>query len=181
MREYLNLANALTSGSLVCGLLAVLLATEGEFGWAAGVVVAAAGLDALDGMTARRVGGGPDGFGGRLASLADLLAFGAAPALALHLSVLHEAPIAGTVTCLGFLLCGAWRLARFSLVESPRHFVGLPIPPAGLIAVFLAALQPPFELALSATVGLAVLMISEVPFPTLVPDRPSRDTGQPLR
>lgn len=181
VREYLNLANALTSGSLVCGLLAVILATQGEFVWGAGVVGVAAALDGLDGPAARRVGGGPDGFGSRLDSLADVLSFGAAPALALHLSLLHEAPVVGTAACLAFLLCGAWRLARFSVVKRPCRFIGLPIPPAGLVAVLLAALQPPLDLAVSVTVGLAVLMISEVPFPTLAPARRSRGARQSLR
>lgn len=176
MSDQLNAANALTSGSLVCGFAALLLAATGEFGWAAGIVAAAATLDTLRVMAARRMAGRGQGFDDSLDSLADLVSFGAAPALCLYLSVLHELLLVGVAVCLAFLLCGAWRLARFPLVESPRRFVGLPIPPAGIVAAFVAALPLPLVLALPMTLALTVLMVSEVPFPKLFPAAVSRDS-----
>ncbi len=172
MREFISPANAMTSGSLSCGFLALILATQGEYGWAAGLVGLAAALDAADGMAAREVKKRDDeGFGADLDSLADVVSFGAAPALALYLALLHEVQIAGIAVCLGFVLCGAWRLARLPLVESPRRFVGLPIPPAGVTVAILAAVGPAPGLALAVAFTLTVLMISEVPFPTLFPKR----------
>lgn len=169
MGEYLNPANLLTSSTLACGFLALILATEGELGWAAAAVGTAAGLDILDGVAARPLAGDGGGFGANLHSLADLLSFGAAPALALYLSVLQEIPIAGIAACLAFVVCGAWRLARFRLVKCPGRFVGLPIPPAGIAVVLLAALGPPAGLALAATLALTLLMASDLPFPTSSP------------
>ncbi len=178
--EYLNPANLLTSGSLACGFLALILATEGELGWAAAAVGVAGGLTAVDGVAARRLAGDGGGFGASLNSLADLLSFGAAPALALYLSVLHEIPIVGISACVAFVVCGAWRLARFPLVKSPGRFLGLPLPPVGVAVVLLAALGPPPGLALAATFALTLLMVSDLPFPTWSPRRRSTPADQPL-
>lgn len=178
MRDFVNPANAMTSGSLACGFLALILAAQGDFAWAAGLICVAAGFDAVDGIAARRDGCSGNGFGSDLDSLADLVSFGAAPAFMLYLSVLHEIPIAGIAVCLGFLLSGAWRLARYPLVASPRHYVGLPIPPAGIVTAVIAAWQPPAEVALTVALALTVLMISVLPFPTLFPKRRARHAAE---
>jgi CDP-diacylglycerol---serine O-phosphatidyltransferase len=178
-KDFISPANALTSGNLACGFVALILAGQGEFVWAAGVVGLGAGLDAIDGIVARRDSRRNDeGFGGDLDSLADLVTFGAAPALMLYLSLLKGIHLAGIAACLGFVLCGAWRLARFPLVESPRHYVGLPIPPAGVMAACLAALSPPPEVALTTATFIALLMISELRFPTLFPNRRARHAAE---
>ena len=122
-------------------------------------------FDVVDGAVARRTSA-ECAFGSNLDSLADLVSFGAAPALVVFLSLLHVVPVAGIGACLGFVLCGAWRLARFPLVRNARHFVGLPIPAAGVIAAVLAALGPPPGLMLAVTLALALLMVSAAPFPT---------------
>ena len=167
MKEYLSPANLMTSGHLVAGFLALILAAQGEFAWAAGCVGVAAVLDSVDGLLARRSPAESD-FGAQLDSLADLVSFGVAPAITVYLSVLEAVPVAGIGACLGFMLCGAWRLARFSLAgASPRCFAGLPIPPAGLIVVGLATLDPPAGLALVVTLVVTLLMVSALPFPTL--------------
>ena len=162
----MNPANLLTSGGLVAGFAALILTSQGELGWAAGMVGAAAVLDSFDGLLARRLStAGP--FGSQLDSLADMVAFGAAPALMLYLGGLETSSVAGVGACIALVLSGAWRLARFPLVEEPHRFVGLPIPPAGLIAAVVAALAPPVWVVFGLTVTLAVLMFSAVPFPTL--------------
>ena len=180
MKDWVNPANALTSGNLVAGFLALILTAQGDYAWAAGSVVVAAAFDTVDGMAARSGGGSSenDGFGSNLDSLADLLSFGAAPAMLLYLSLLNEVPILGIAACLGFVLCGAWRLARFPLVARTRSFVGLPIPPSGVVAAVVAALQPSLEVATSITVGLCVLMVSIVPFPTFFPGRRERHAAE---
>ncbi len=175
---FISPANALTSGNLVCGFLGLILASQGEFGWAAGLVGLGAGLDAVDGIVARHGDRDDEGFGADLDSLADMLTFGATPAMMLYLSLLHDIHIAGIAVCLGFVLCGAWRLARFPLVASPRRYVGLPIPAAGVTAAIVAAVAPPADLALVIATFLTMLMISEVPFPTLFPNRRARQAGE---
>lgn len=165
MREFVTLPNVLTSASLTAGFLAVLLAPS-NLGLVAALVGSAALLDALDGAAARR-GAGCSDFGTTLDSLADLVSFGVAPALALYLAQLHRWPVVGFVICVGFLLAGAWRLARFPLVKHATTFVGLPIPPAGVILVLLAVWTPPIAVTLLLALVLSGLMISKVPFPTL--------------
>ena len=167
MSSRVNPANLLTSGNLAAGFLALILAEQGEFAWAAGCVGAAALFDSVAGLVARLIKSDCD-FGSQLDSLADLVSFGVAPALAVYLSTLESIPVAGIAACLGYVLCGGWRLARFQIdEESRRRFVGLSIPPAGVIAVVLAALDPPRGLMLAIIVVLSLLMVSRLPFPTL--------------
>ena len=166
MREYVKLPNLLTSGSLAAGFLAMLLIFQNNLLQAAGLVALAALLDILDGPVARRVGT-EGAFGTNLDSLADLVSFGAAPALALYWGSLYNLPVVGVATCIIFLLCGAWRLARFSTCKNPLYFVGCPIPAAGLLVALLAVLRPHPLLALPAVLILSVLMVGTRPFPTL--------------
>lgn len=158
--------NLVTSGNIVAGFLALVLVAQHEYAWAAGLVVLGACLDVVDGAMARR-GATDRRFGSNLDSLADFMSFGAAPAMALYLGQLHKLPFIGVAACLGFVLCGAWRLARFPLVVNSAFFVGLPIPPSGVIAAFVAAWGPPPALALVVTFVLAALMVSAIPFPSL--------------
>lgn len=162
MREFVNPANAVTSGSLAAGVVALMLAGHGHLSWALAAVGLAALLDSVDGWVARRTGAcGP--FGCHLDSLADLVAFGAAPALMLERGV----PGLGAGVGIVFVLAGAWRLARFQLGEDREHFVGLPIPPAGLIAAAITVIAPPAGLAVVLCLLLALLMVGEFTVPTL--------------
>lgn len=179
-KDYLSPANLLASGSLACGFLALILATEGDFGWAATAVATAGGLDAAGGVAARRLAADDGGFGANLDSLAGLVSFGAAPALALHLSVLQEIPIAGIAACLAFVACGSWRLARPPLGQGPGRSAGLPIVGAGVAVAMAAALGPPPGLVLAATFALTVLMVRDPPFPAASPRRRSSRAAQPL-
>src|SRR4051795_13002454 len=129
MKGSLTTANLITSGSLAAGFLALILAAQDDYTWAAGAVGVAAVLDSVDGLVARRTNTECE-LGSELDSLADLVSFGVAPALIMYLSTLHSLPVAGVGACIAFLLCGAWRLARFQTGErSPHYFVGLSIPP----------------------------------------------------
>ncbi len=166
MREFVNTANVLTSASLVAGVAALMLASDGHLDSALVAVSVAALLDSVDGWVARRTGVcGP--FGCHLDSLADLVAFGVAPALMLGHGALSSMPLLGAGAGIAFVLAGAWRLARFQLGEDREHFVGLPIPPAGLIAAAIAAFAPPAWLALALCLLLALLMVEGFTVPTL--------------
>ena len=158
-----------TCGNLACGFIAVLFIASNDFLHAAAFILAAAVLDVLDGACARNgceEDETPSEFGKNLDSLADIVSFGVAPAFAAYATVLHTLPVAGMAGCLAFFVCGALRLARFPLVGRPDHFVGLPIPPAGLLVVALAALGSPPVLVLAALAAASALMVSTVPFPT---------------
>lgn len=166
MNGGLLLPTAITCANLTAGFVALVLASQGAFLEAAGFVLLAALLDLLDGSVAR-LGGAESEFGTNLDSLADVVSFGAAPALALYLGTLQAQGALGLFVCVGFVVCGALRLARFPLVRRAGCYVGLPIPPAGLALALLAAVAPAPPVALVAVVILGVLMVSRVPFPSL--------------
>ncbi len=166
MKDFISPASIVTSGNLVAGFIALVLAAQDELGWAAAMVGVAAACDSVDGIVARRRRC-ESVFGSRLDSLADLLSFGAAPALILYSGPLDGVAVAGMGACLAFVLSGAWRLARFSLLENRDHFVGFPIPPAAVIVVALAVTGTPAALVWLATAVLSALMVSTLPVPTL--------------
>ena len=167
MTGFRSPANLITSLHLAAGFLALVLLEQGELGWAAGCVGAAAVCDSVDGLVARLTDSECE-VGSELDSLADLVSFGVAPALAVYLAGLESLPVVGIAVCLGFVLCGGWRLARFQVeVESRHRFVGLPIPPAGLIVAVLAALDPPRGVPLAIVAVISLLMVSRLPVPTL--------------
>jgi CDP-diacylglycerol--serine O-phosphatidyltransferase len=101
----------------------------------------AALLDSLDGAVARMLNAGSP-FGAELDSLSDLVSFGVAPALMLHIWVMNQASGIGWVIVLLFSVCCALRLARFNTTldddkkpaKSQRYFTGVPAPAgAGLV------------------------------------------------
>lgn len=165
MRHLVTLPNAITSASLVAGFLALVAVVGGHLVQAAALVTIASVFDYLDGAAARRHP--PDGgFGSNLDSLADLVSFGVVPATALYVGPLGALPVAGFAGGVIFLLAGAWRLARFPLVRHSDHFVGLPIPVAGVGMMFFLVSQPGAGLALLVAVSTSALMVSTFPFPT---------------
>ena len=166
MSEPPSVANALTSGNLAAGFVALILAAQGELAWAAGCVGVAALCDAVDGVAARF--SRSDGeFGCQLDSLADVVSFGVAPALVVYFGSLAALPFVGIGACLAFVLCGAWRLARFQVETESRHrFVGLPIPPAAVIVTGGAILEVPASAMLVVMVVVSLLMTSRLPVTT---------------
>ena len=84
--------NAVTSASLVVGLLVMVAAMDGRFEAAGWLMVMCVLLDKLDGTTARLLGA-TSKFGVQLDSLADLVVFGVAPAATLHLLARSDADL----------------------------------------------------------------------------------------
>ncbi len=185
MRQYVTVANVITSGNLTAGFLALLAIMQGRFLTALGLIALAAVFDLVDGPLARRHGSA-ETFGTNLDSLADLVSFGAAPALAIYVGSLHDLPVAGVAACLAFLLAGAWRLARFPLCKDDCYFVGFPVPVAGVLVGLLAASRAQSPVTLPLVLALSTLMVSTIRFPTVsrlrglarVPGR-HRGTGEP--
>jgi len=164
VREHLGLANAVTSTSLTGGFLALILVPTHP-AQAAVLVLLAAVLDGADGALARRAGGDRT-FGAQLDSLTDLVCFCVVPAFATYHALRPQLPVLGLLMSGGFLLTGAWRLARFPLVQQPGLFIGLPTPAAGGLLMLLPPWAPPAAVVIGAAL-LSALMISTVPFPTV--------------
>lgn len=166
MKQFMQLSNLATSGNLAAGFLSLLLISHDDLLWGAVFAVVAAVLDAVDGPLARATGAQSQ-FGSNLDSLADLVSFGVAPAYAAYVGSLHDLPAVGVAACLGFVLCSAWRLARFPLCKDPHYFVGCPVPVAGLFVMLLAAIRPHPFVSMAAVLALSLLMVSTLPVPTL--------------
>ena len=144
-------------------------------------------FDLFDGRVAR-MGGHESPFGREFDSLADLVSFGVAPAFLVHRVVLREA-LPADYTELGwfiasiYLICGAFRLARFNCLSAMnlpgagKDFLGFPIPSAaGLVAsltLFIIKLNEKekdlgyWGWALPAVLlFLSAMMVSEVRYPS---------------
>jgi CDP-diacylglycerol--serine O-phosphatidyltransferase len=121
-------------------------------------------------------------FGVELDSLADVVSFGAAPALLAYKWALAPLGFLGFFLAFAFAACGALRLARFNVLAhrgekgSSRFFVGLPIPlAAGAIVSLVIAhyrtygsvTDAPTRLSIAAVVALlSFLMVSTIRYRT---------------
>lgn len=160
--------NMVTSGNLLCGMMALILLFHGRFVPAAWLVFMAVFFDFMDGKIARSLGGGTQ-FGLEFDSLADVVSFGVVPAMLMYTSYADALGLWGVLAAAFFALCGALRLARFNVVHMPGPFQGLPIPAGGLfLASFVLARVPlhPVTAALLCF-GAGTLMISSVPYGSL--------------
>ena len=108
-----------TLGNLLCGYLAIVNVVEGTFVFAAWWIIIAALFDALDGKIARLTGGSSP-FGIEFDSLADIVSFGAAPAIMFYRYALVDAGRAGAMVMFMFLAAGTIRLARFNTKATTR-------------------------------------------------------------
>ena len=186
------LPSAMTVANLLCGFYAVLATLKGgvaDLDNAARAIGLAILFDAFDGFVARATGTNTD-FGKQFDSLADMVSFGIAPAILgfswgvrsmLDSEALegHHVYQLGWLVSLAFVVCGAWRLARFNVHGmaqggSLRSFVGMPIPAAaGMIAATVHVVKDPLQdwrwsLAwLCLVLSLAALMASSIRYPSL--------------
>lgn len=126
------LPSLFTIGNMLLGFYAIVLGLRQEFRIAALLVFIAAILDTLDGRIARMTGTESE-FGREYDSLADVITFGAAPALLCYLWGLRPFDRDAWLIPLFYMVCAATRLARFNVqtkVVDSRFFVGLPVPAA---------------------------------------------------
>jgi CDP-diacylglycerol--serine O-phosphatidyltransferase len=159
------LPSLFTTANIAAGFYAILQTVHGASGepwhldFAAKAIGFAVLFDGLDGRIARLTHTASD-FGRELDSLADVIAFGVAPALLAWMWGFHLLPLViapelrqkitelGSVACFAFLMAGASRLARFNITKNPqpsnpgrpgkKYFVGMPIPAgAGVIAAMV--------------------------------------------
>ena len=189
------LPNLLTAGNLFCGFVALTKIVEADplgdnfvsqIYLALIFILLACVCDLFDGRVARW-GGAESPFGREFDSLADLISFGVAPAFLVHRIVLRdvfpEHPELGWFIASMYLLCGAFRLARFNcLVALPgssanKDFLGFPIPSAAGLVASLTLLIIHFNekekslghwnyLLAVVLVFLSAMMVSTVRYPS---------------
>jgi CDP-diacylglycerol---serine O-phosphatidyltransferase len=143
-----------TVANLLCGYYASIAALVGgkeDFDHAAKAIGLAILFDSMDGRIARMTGTNTE-FGVQFDSLADVVSFGVAPAILAYAWGFRYA-FAGNgefqqlgefawICCLTFLICTAWRLARFNVKGMEpggnKNFVGMPTPAAaGVVAAII--------------------------------------------
>lgn len=127
--------NLITSLSLLSAFFSMTLSADGQFYKSAIAIFISAILDGMDGRTARMLNA-QSPFGEQYDSLADMVAFGLAPALLAYHFALHEFGRVGLACAFVFVACAAFRLARFNVQigqVDKRYFVGLASPLAALL------------------------------------------------
>lgn len=149
-----HIPNSITSLNLISGLLAVILAFEGRFLYAALAIVAASVFDFLDGLSARLLHAYSD-IGKQLDSLADIVSFGVAPAMMVWNYMLlslygsnHLLPVPQNfcychiprlIAPLFIVVFSALRLAKFNIdTRQTDSFLGIPTPACALFLSSIA-------------------------------------------
>ncbi len=188
------LPNLLTAGNLFCGFVALTKIVEADpanpeyfsqIKLALAYILLACIFDLLDGRVAR-LGGADSPFGREFDSLADLISFGVAPAFLVQRVVLADVfgeyrQISWFIASI-YLLCGAFRLARFNVLSAHaggggKDFLGFPIPSAAGLVASLTLLIIHFNenektlgkwnyLLAVVLVFLSAMMVSTVRYPS---------------
>jgi CDP-diacylglycerol---serine O-phosphatidyltransferase len=129
------LPNLLTTVGLFAGFYAIVAAAQGRFGAAASAIFVSLVTDGLDGRVARLTGTQTE-FGAQYDSLADMTAFGIAPAMVMYDWMLSGLGRLGWLLAFLYTAGAALRLARFNVQAAPlgrRYFQGLPSPAAAAL------------------------------------------------
>jgi len=183
------LPNLLTTLCLFGGFYSIIAAIDGNFERAAIAIFVAMIFDGLDGRVARLTGT-ETVFGKEFDSLADMVAFGVAPAIVCYqwgVARIAEYGAAwgrfGWIAAFFFAAATAMRLARFNAraaTQDKRYFEGLPSPSAAAVVAAFVGLahkyeetgllglevtgQPGLILAFVITALAAILMVSRFPY-----------------
>lgn len=169
--------STITSLGLLAGFYSLISSINSHFELAAVMIAVAFICDSLDGSVAR-LSRSSSQFGVELDSLSDVVAFGVAPAGLMYTWALKPLGAIAAVICGLYVVCAALRLARFNVQTGSadkRRFTGLPVPGAAALIAGCALAYSYFELSspralctlmAPMTLGLAVLMISSVPYPS---------------
>jgi CDP-diacylglycerol---serine O-phosphatidyltransferase len=193
------LPNLLTAGNLFCGFVALTKIVDADPSYdnyfaqiklALAFILLACIFDLFDGRVAR-MGGVESPFGREFDSLADLVSFGVAPAFLVQRVVLANVfppeyhRISWLIASI-YLLCGAFRLARFNCLSAmpqsggSKDFLGYPIPSAAGLVASLTLLIIHFNespkgptslghwnyLIAAVLVFLSAMMVSTVRYPS---------------
>ncbi|MRX71345.1 CDP-diacylglycerol--serine O-phosphatidyltransferase [Bacillus lacus] len=156
-----NFANLITLTNLGLGGYAIIFTLRGEFDLSLLLIFIAALADRFDGIAARKFNIESE-LGKQLDSMSDIISFGVAPALLLYQGILYDLGAPGIFFTVLYILCGAFRLAKFNVTESNGYFTGLPITAAGCAATlsYLASAAVPAVFYLFILIILSFLMVS---------------------
>lgn len=169
------LPNLFTTGCLFSGFYAIVQAMNEQYQQAAVAIFVAMVLDSLDGRVARLTRTQSE-FGAQYDSLADMVSFGAAPALIIYEWALRPLGRLGWICAFVYCAGAALRLARFNTnigVVDKRFFQGIPSPAAAALVVGLVWVMDDFNIervetirAIAAAMAFfaGVTMVTTIPF-----------------
>lgn len=167
--------NLITTASMLSAFFSIIASSEGRFDKACLAIFVSALLDGMDGRAARMLNA-QSPFGEQFDSLADCIAFGLAPAILMYHFALDELGRIGLACAFVFMMCAAFRLARFNVqisVVDKKYFIGVASPLAALLitsSVLVAkdhAHLSPHALAITCavwTVICGLLMVSNIKY-----------------
>ena len=167
------LPNFFTALSAFFGVMSVIASSQAKFEKAFIYIILSLIADGLDGRIARLTNT-TSKFGVEFDSLADLVAFGVAPAMMLFFAIGESFGKFGALVSGIFVVFGAIRLARFNVTTGeidPRYFIGLPIPTAAVVLSSWVMLDIKYNgnldiLILIGALLLAFLMVSNFRYPS---------------
>ena len=158
--KLLKVADFLTLGNVLSGLVAILAAINGTFTTAAIFLLIAVVFDYFDGKVARWMKNESD-FGKELDSLADTISFGVAPAVFGFSIMQVESRLSlQLIAIVIFLFCGILRLARYNIMEVKGAYSGLPITFNGAIIPLVFFLNMNLKFYPYIYLILGILMVS---------------------
>jgi len=158
------LANWLTTGNLISGIIAIIMAFDGHLVTAGLLILCATIFDAFDGKVARYFGSSSS-FGLQYDSLADMVSFAVAPAMLVYAFAFRDLGVPGLLVTLVPIVAAAVRLARFneSANGKAHDFVGLASPMhACLMAALVMMCVARWGEASNSNVIAAIVIISSL-------------------
>lgn len=178
-----HIPNTITLGNLCCGIIAIMLAAQWKFQYAAMLVLAASVFDFFDGFAARMLHVKSD-IGKELDSLSDVVSFGVAPAMIMYYVLYKEALFAGlslyavcginvipAICGIVYACCVALRLGKFNVdTRQGEVFLGLPSPAAAFVLVslpFFADTKHSFIIYIALMLLMCAAMLTEYPLMSL--------------
>ncbi|MBR2326063.1 MAG: CDP-diacylglycerol--serine O-phosphatidyltransferase [Alistipes sp.] len=173
-----TIPNCITLLNLLCGMASVVASlVYNDLTLAFGFVLASAVFDFCDGLTARLLNQYSE-VGVQLDSLADMVSFGVAPAIAMSVLCGAQPSLFGLseevcewLSYLPFVIAlfSALRLAKFNIDDTQKEeFEGLPTPAAAIFCMSVAMLCERYELTIQIewlsliSVLLAALLVSPI-------------------
>ncbi|MCR2038732.1 CDP-diacylglycerol--serine O-phosphatidyltransferase [Campylobacter helveticus] len=169
------LPNLFTAASAFLGVISIISSINGDFYKALIYIILSLLFDGLDGRIARLTNT-TSKFGVEFDSLADLIAFGVAPAVLFYTSIGIYYGKFGSLVAAFFVVFGAIRLARFNVTTGtyePSVFIGLPIPTAAVVSAIYTYAYLNYDflksyglfiVILQALLG--ILMVSNIRYPS---------------
>ncbi len=162
-------ADIITLINALLGFASIMMTVRGQVESALVLILIAVIADGADGAVARYCGFGV--LGANLDSLADVIAFGVAPAVIAF--VILDIGYFSWVFAGLFLVCGILRLARFNVAGKKDGFEGIPITAGGFIVALFLLIRDyiPYSYFVYTFAALLVivslLMVSTIDYPKL--------------